>query len=351
MATAATNQFSLFHRPMPAAETSSRPATDSRWVVVLAGGDGPAMQPFINKWLGDAVPKQYCTFVGSRSMIQHTLDRACSLVPAERVVTVLGHEHRPFLARACNGKVPGRVVEQPVDRGSAMGIFLGATYVFERDPHATMVILPSDNYIAPEKRFLRYVEHACRMAEHFDDQLILLGAQPDRPETEYGWIEPRTKGWVSDRKPMSVKNFHENPRKSKADGLIKRGCLWNTNVMVVKVRTLWAIGWQLFPDVMRRFEIFRQVLGVIREDAMSRHHEEVALAHIYRDMKEADFSREVLQYIARWSSVLPMEKVEWSDWGRPDRLRQTIERVGLRPTFPVELLNEPRRRRARVATA
>ena len=46
------------------------------WSIVLAGGDGERTKEFIRRWLGYEKPKQYCTFVGSRSMFQHTLDRA-----------------------------------------------------------------------------------------------------------------------------------------------------------------------------------------------------------------------------------------------------------------------------------
>jgi hypothetical protein len=37
------------------------------WSIALAGGDGVRTQEFIRHWLGHEKPKQYCTFVGSRS--------------------------------------------------------------------------------------------------------------------------------------------------------------------------------------------------------------------------------------------------------------------------------------------
>jgi mannose-1-phosphate guanylyltransferase len=49
------------------------------WSIVLAGGDGVRTKTFIRTWLGHEKPKQYCVFVGSRSMFQHTLDRAARL--------------------------------------------------------------------------------------------------------------------------------------------------------------------------------------------------------------------------------------------------------------------------------
>ena len=58
------------------------------WSIVLAGGDGVRTNEFIRRRFGYEKPKQYCTFVGSLSMFQHTLDRAARLTPWERVVVV-----------------------------------------------------------------------------------------------------------------------------------------------------------------------------------------------------------------------------------------------------------------------
>ena len=55
----------------------------------LGGGEGERLSPFIQRWLGHHRPKQFCTFVGSRSMLQHTLDLAGRLTQPERKVTVI----------------------------------------------------------------------------------------------------------------------------------------------------------------------------------------------------------------------------------------------------------------------
>ena len=64
------------------------------WSIALAGGDGVRTKDFIRRWLGSEKPKQYCTFVGSRSMFQHTLDRASRLTTWERVVVVAARHHQ-----------------------------------------------------------------------------------------------------------------------------------------------------------------------------------------------------------------------------------------------------------------
>ena len=71
--------------------------TGQRWGLILAGGEGTRMQPFIEAWLGEKRPKQYCVFTGTRSMIGHTVDRARALVSTDHVVTVIGRGHRDWV--------------------------------------------------------------------------------------------------------------------------------------------------------------------------------------------------------------------------------------------------------------
>ena len=40
------------------------------WSIVLAGGEGKRLAPMVKQWLGEERPKQYCTFTGTRSMLQ-----------------------------------------------------------------------------------------------------------------------------------------------------------------------------------------------------------------------------------------------------------------------------------------
>jgi len=50
----------------------SEPSKKALWSIILAGGEGERTRPFIERWLGYHRPKQYCSFVGNRSMLQHT---------------------------------------------------------------------------------------------------------------------------------------------------------------------------------------------------------------------------------------------------------------------------------------
>lgn len=61
------------------------PERENIWPIVWAGCDGVRTEEFIRQILGCEKLKQYCTFVGSRSMIQQTLDRVARLLEPKNV--------------------------------------------------------------------------------------------------------------------------------------------------------------------------------------------------------------------------------------------------------------------------
>ena len=313
-------------------------ANNARWGILLAGGEGARMRPLIRSWLGENRPKQYCTFVGSRSMFQHTADRARCVVSDEHLVTIIAKEHRTFLSELANGNLPGLVIEQPSNLGTAPGVFLPTCYVLAEDPEATVVFLPTDNFVYPEGRFSDHMVHACELAESLQDQIILVGAIPNRAETDYGWIDPST---PAEPGPVArphgsteVAYFREKPDAREARALLRRGCLWNTMVMAVKAKALWTLGRQCLPEMMYKFDAFLLVLRAVREGRLGAQHETLALERLYEELTPADFSKDILQHVPNHSRALPMDGVDWCDWGRPQRVTEALARLGRGPVFP-----------------
>jgi hypothetical protein len=87
------------------------------------------------------------------------------------------------------------------------------------------------------------------------------------------------------------------------------------------------------PQLMNRFDMIRYVFQVIQQEPKIRDHVEIALSHIYRGILPLDFSRDFLAHAAAWSLVLPMPDLAWSDWGRPERIAESLRQIGARPAF------------------
>ena len=300
------------------------------WSIVLAGGEGTRLAPMIKQWLGEERPKQYCTFTGTRSMLQHTVDRADQLATPSRRVTVVGagHENR------ARGQLYGRggvLVVQPVNCDTAPGVFLPLTYVRAADPNATVVIYPSDHFVHPEEQLMDAVRHAVLAVELLEDRVILLGIKPDGVDLDYGYIQlDRYVGGYGAHSLWHVGRFVEKPERHLARTFAEGEALWNTMIIVAKVDTLWTLGTNVLPSMMRLFESLLPALGRSREEQV--------LNGIYRTMPTRNFSKDFLEQITSKTAAFEINDVTWSDWGRSERIAQSLRGIGKEPAFPTELV-------------
>jgi mannose-1-phosphate guanylyltransferase len=282
----------------------------------LAGGEGVRLSQFVLDRFGERRPKQYCSFIGERSMLEHTWERAVRIAGADRVVTVIGRGHGRYF-EAARAPLSGLLVEQPANLDTAPGIFLPLSYIMAHDPEATVLVFPSDHFIEPNDVFASYMEEAAELAERMSGRVILTAAAADHPETEYGWIQPGATPAGCGR-AASVLKFHEKPDARAAGEFFRRGYLWNTFNMAVKAKTLWALGWEHLPGIMDGFEALRAVIGLPEETAV--------LQAIYGFTEPKNFSTGILEKAIGETLVLSMDEIHWSDWGRPERIEETIGR-------------------------
>ena len=302
----------------------------NRWAIVLAGGDGQRMESFVRRWLGHPRPNQYCAFSGHRTMLEHTVDRALGVVEPERIVTVINGDHRRFLEEPGRLTLPGRVLEQPRRCDTGPGVYFPLTHVMAHDPEALVAIMPSDHFIYPKEKFSALLEEAYDLAAYLPGQIVMLAARPDGPEDDYGWISPGM-GLCGGR-AMVVERFKEKPEAAAAAELYRGGGLWNTMIMVARAAALWDIARSLQPAMIARFDALRPWMGRAEEA------EAVALA--YRHMVCVNFSRDIIESAAEWTVAMPMDGVHWSDWGRAQRITETLAKIGKTQSFPEQIVNE-----------
>lgn len=166
------------------------PHASRLWAIVLAGGEGTRLRPLVQRIHPDGRPKQYAVLVGSRSLLGQTLDRVALIVAPDRTVVVTTRSHAPFFPAELTDSNGPTVLVQPRDRGTGAGVLLPAHWISRKDPHALVAVFPSDHFVGDDRAFADHVEDLARAAGRHPDRILLLGAQPDAPETGYGWIEP-----------------------------------------------------------------------------------------------------------------------------------------------------------------
>ena len=89
-------------------------------------------------------------------------------------------------------------------------------------------------------------------------------------------------------------------------------------VMAAKVRTLWSIGLQLFPEMMKRFESLHDVCKLVMSGRANPELETLALRDVYRGLETMNFLRRVLHKAPERIAALPLNGIE-SENGQSSR--------------------------------
>jgi mannose-1-phosphate guanylyltransferase len=150
--------------------------------------------------------------------------------------------------------------------------------------------------------------------------VILLGITPEGPEVEYGWIEPHRT--VVDSLPRAishVRRFWEKPTPSLAKDLIKRGCLWNSFVMIGRVDSFLRMARRTLPALC---DLFSSIVPSFETAT-----EFKKLQELYSWIPSTNFSQEVLASSPDDLAVMKVDKVGWSDLGEPSRVLKTLARL------------------------
>jgi mannose-1-phosphate guanylyltransferase len=298
------------------------------WGVVLAAGDGKRLATFIQHAFGTKIPKQYMNFVGRRSMLEHTFHRAEKLIPENRILTIVSRHHMEHaeVRRQLLSRLKQNVVVQPANKETGPGVLLPLMHVYKRSPEAIVAVFPSDHFIWEEGRFMQHVKFAVRRVMRDPSRIILLAVEAQEPETEYGYVVPHGDlGAINPYEVRRVARFVEKPSTPVARSLVKAGGLWNTMIIVFKVRMLLQLVRKIDPSIHQHFNRVFDAIGTYAEPN--------TVDEVYRQLEPLNFSKGILEKISvifpEAMSVLPVRKVFWSDWGSPERVMQVQEKLGL----------------------
>jgi mannose-1-phosphate guanylyltransferase len=281
-----------------------------RWSVILAGGDGLRLRPVTRLICGDDRPKQFCRLLSEQTLLEVTRRRVrkCQ-VSEDQILVSLTSGHRDFY-RLESGFAPSQRVVQPLNRGTAPPIVHSLMSIAAIDAEAIVAILPSDHHFTNEPVFEDALERAFVMASEHPQAVILMGAQAGYPELEYGWIEPANQRPVDSESPLfAVRAFHEKPTFEVAQMLFRKGCLWNTFVMIGHVGAFLRMVRRALPDLLA---------GLSRVRLWTGRETEIDEAS-YRALRSSSFSLDVLSAGVKDLQVMRLDGAGWTDLGNPAR--------------------------------
>jgi mannose-1-phosphate guanylyltransferase len=258
--------------------------------------------------------------------LQETLRRAQSIAAPERIGTIVAAQHSRWWSSRLVTQAELTWIVQPENRGTANGILLGLVHVLERNPDATLVLLPSDHHCQDEPTLRHALRQAVARLSVRPHEILLLGIAADAPDPELGYIVPDN---VYRDGFSPIAEFVEKPTLPGAEALIERGALWNAFIFTAKGRALLALFERRFPRIVRDMRC--AVRSVMKSPQNATPMEE-----LYGDLPFLDFSRHVLQDSRHEGlCVLAVPSCGWSDLGTPERIAETLRRIP-NPGYPSE---------------
>jgi mannose-1-phosphate guanylyltransferase len=232
--------------------------------VILAGGSGTRFWPRSRR----ACAKQVLVLDGELSMIQQTVERLKPLV-AIGSTWVITNE---YLAGEISEQLPEvpatQIIQEPMARNTAPACGLAAFLIERENPDAVLGVFPSDHVIADEPRFLKALQKGVALAAA-GENIVVLGIEPTRPETGYGYIET---GEFREGEPaLRVRRFTEKPNLHRAEQFLAAGnYYWNSGMFLWSARTLANAVREHLPETAPILERIAAAWGTAQFDEVFR---------------------------------------------------------------------------------
>lgn len=210
-------------------------------------------------------PKQFIDILGiGKSLLQLTYDRFLKLCPAENIFIVTNGQYKELVLSQLPGIAAENILCEPSRNNTAPCIAYATFKLAAKDPHARMVVAPSDHFILKEDVFIDKVKLALDTAAH-KEMLLTLGITPSRPDTGYGYIKFEKQG---DNGVHKVSLFTEKPDMEKAREFVQDGnYVWNAGIFIWRAETAKEAFRQFCPDIYSIFEKGEAVYNTPAEQA------------------------------------------------------------------------------------
>jgi mannose-1-phosphate guanylyltransferase len=177
-----------------------------------------------------------------------------------------------YLAHEIAEQLPGlpaaQIVQEPVARNTAPACGLAAFLIEKENPDAVLGIFPSDHVISDEPRFLKALQKGIAQAIA-GDTIVVLGIEPQRAETGYGYIE--TGDLTKSGDALHVRRFIEKPNQNRAEEFVAAGnYYWNSGMFLWSARTLANAVREHLPETAPLLESIAASYGTPQFDEVFR---------------------------------------------------------------------------------
>lgn len=206
----------------------------------MAGGSGTRFWPLSRA----ALPKQFLSIFGERSLLQQAFERIEPLVGTRGILVVTNQLQVAKTSEQLPMLEDGQVIGEPCGRDTAACIGLAAALLCQESPDVRMIVLAADHLIPTIDEFHRAVRTADAFVQERPGALVTFGIPPTRPATGYGYLRrgPMATSAADQAIPVySLQSFHEKPDRAKAEAFVASGeYYWNSGIFLWRAQTILA---------------------------------------------------------------------------------------------------------------
>lgn len=197
------------------------------YCVILAGGIGNRFWPVSNQHC----PKQFSDILHTgKSFIRQTYERISQIFPNDHIFVITGEEYGKITRKEIPEIPESNILKEPYVRNTATCIAYATYKIKGINPEAYIVTIPSDHFITNDQAYLNNIKEGIRFTEE-NGGLLTVGIAPTRAETEYGYIQVKTKD--NSQKIVAVKTFTEKPNTELAKMFYDSDeFLWNAGIFI-----------------------------------------------------------------------------------------------------------------------
>ena len=229
--------------------------------LIMAGGKGTRFWPLST----EKKPKQFLKLLGEDTMIQMSVKRLKKLIPIERIFIVTAKKYTDLVKEQLPYLPLRNIIVEPIGKNTAPCIALSAFHINRVYQDATIAVLPSDHLIKDEEKFLQILNSANEFLDINKYAIVTIGIKPNRPETEYGYINFSSISCKIDGHEIrNVNKFVEKPNEEKARDYLEDGhYLWNGGMFIWKATNILRLTRKYLENT---FEVLSEIATTCEKD-------------------------------------------------------------------------------------
>ncbi|HLD26755.1 MAG TPA: sugar phosphate nucleotidyltransferase [Patescibacteria group bacterium] len=284
--------------------------------VIFAGGVGTRLWPLSRK----KSPKQFEKIIGNKSTLQLAVDRLIPEFAPHDIYISTGRNYVDVVHQQVNFIPKENIIGEPEKKDVGPAVSYVMTYLAEKYPKESVVILWSDHLVRQVDKFKRILQSADKLIQKDSDKIVFIGQKPRFASENLGWIE--SGAMVKKEEKIDFRSFlgfKYRPEKKRAERYFKDGhhC-WNLGYFVSTPQFVNKLFEQWTPTIYELSQKIMENKGKKNFDTIS--------ASFYAKMPKINFDNAILEKLDKKSAYVVIEDIGWSDVGAWEALKEALEK-------------------------